>query len=132
MRWSARYRVPFKRNPYLQGDHSLTLRGALVAQDLNLEDQYNQAVFSAFWTDAVNITDRSALIRHLEGAGLDGSSILKRADEPDYGKRLSRTLRLLLNAEFSAHPPFSLATISSLETIAWISSRRLKETPSQR
>src|SRR5215469_8383464 len=54
-RCSARYRVPFKRNLYLQGDHSLSLRGALVAQDLNLEDQYNQAVFSAFRADAVKL-----------------------------------------------------------------------------
>jgi hypothetical protein len=29
---------------------------ALVAQDMNLEDQYNRAVFSAFWSEAVNVT----------------------------------------------------------------------------
>jgi hypothetical protein len=42
----TRYRVPFERNSYLQGDHSLTLRAAPVPQDLNPGDQYNQAVFS--------------------------------------------------------------------------------------
>jgi 2-hydroxychromene-2-carboxylate isomerase len=33
-RWCARYQVPFKANPHLRGDHSLTLRGALVAQEM--------------------------------------------------------------------------------------------------
>jgi 2-hydroxychromene-2-carboxylate isomerase len=74
-RWCARYQVPFKVNPHLRGDHSLTLRGALVAQEMNLEDQYNRAVFSAFWTDAVNVTDRGEVVRYLEVAGLDGNSI---------------------------------------------------------
>jgi hypothetical protein len=34
----------------MKGDHSLTLKVALVAQEMNLEDQYNGAMFSAFWT----------------------------------------------------------------------------------
>jgi 2-hydroxychromene-2-carboxylate isomerase len=76
-RWCARYQVPFKVNPHLRGDHSLTLRGALVAQEINLEGRYDGAMFSAFWTDAVNINDRAELVRHLEAAGLDGSAVLK-------------------------------------------------------
>ena len=76
-----------KLNPHLmKGDHSLTLRGALVAQEMNLEDRYNGAMFSAFWTDAVNINDRAELVRHLEAAGLDGSAILKKAEETEYAK----------------------------------------------
>ena len=76
-RWRARYQVPLELNPHLmKGDHSLTLRGALVAQEMNLEDRYNGAMmFSAFWTDAVNINDRAELVRHLEAAGLEGSAI---------------------------------------------------------
>jgi 2-hydroxychromene-2-carboxylate isomerase len=133
MRWSARYRVPFKRNPYLQGDHSLTLRGALVAQDLNLEDQYNQVVFSAFWTDAVNITDRSALIRHLEGAGLDGSSILKQADEPDYGKRLESNTQAAAERGVFGSPTFIVGDdlFFGNDRLDFLEAR-LKETPSQR
>jgi hypothetical protein len=72
-RWCARYQVPFKVNPHLRGDHSLTLRGALVAQEMNLEDQYNRAVFCAFWTDAVNVTDRGEVVRYLEVAGWMGT-----------------------------------------------------------
>jgi len=46
------------------------LKGALVEQEMNLEEQCNRAMFSAFWTDAVNVTDRSALVKHLESGGL--------------------------------------------------------------
>jgi 2-hydroxychromene-2-carboxylate isomerase len=94
-RWCARYQVPFKPNPHLmKGDHSLTLKGALVAQEMNLEDRYSGAMFSAFWTDAVNINDRGELARYLEAAGLEGSAILKKAEETEYAKRLEANTQL--------------------------------------
>lgn len=105
-RWCARYKVPFKFNPHLRGDHSLTLKGALVAQELNLEDQYNRAMFSAFWSDAVNVTDRSALLKHLESAGLDGTAILTKAEEPEYGKRLESNTQLAAERGVFGSPTF--------------------------
>ncbi len=105
-RWCARYHVPFKFNPHLQGDHSLTLRGAFVAQKMNLEDQYNRAVFSAFWADAVNVTDRGALVQHLESAGLNGSAILTKAAEPDYAKRLEAKTQLAADRGVFGSPTF--------------------------
>jgi 2-hydroxychromene-2-carboxylate isomerase len=95
-RWCMRYEVPFKMNPHLRGDHSLTLRGALVAQEMNLEEQYNRAMLSAFWTDAVNVTDRGEVVRYLEAAGLDGSAILNKAEELKCAKHLA------LNTQFAA------------------------------
>jgi 2-hydroxychromene-2-carboxylate isomerase len=124
-RWCARYQVPVKLNPHLmKGDHSLTLKGALVAQEMNLEDRYNGAMFSAFWTDAVNINDRAELVRHLEAAGLDGSAVLKEGR----GNRIRET-------PGSQHPArcrarcfwftdlFSSATMFSLGTIGSTSSK---------
>ena len=105
-RWCARYKVPFKPNPHLKADYSLTLKGALVAKEKNLEDQYNRAMFSAFWTDAVNITDRSALVQHLESAGLDGSSILTKAAEPEYAKRLESNTQLAADRGVFGSPTF--------------------------
>lgn len=105
-RWCDRYQVPFKGNPHLRGDHSLTLRGALVAQEMNLEDRYNRAVFSAFWTDAVNVTDRGEVVRHLEAAGLDGSSILNKAEEPEYGKRLESNTQAATERGVFGSPTF--------------------------
>jgi 2-hydroxychromene-2-carboxylate isomerase len=108
-RWCARYHVPFKLNPHLQGDHSLTLRGALVAQEMNLEDQYHRAMFSAFWTDAVNVTDRSALVHHLESVGLDGSAILTKAEEAEYAKHLESNTQIAAERGVFGSPTFIVA-----------------------
>lgn len=105
-RWSARYQVPFKFNPHLRGDHSLTLKGALVAQEMNLENQYNRAMYSAFWIDAVNVTDRSAVLKHLESAGLDGSAILTKAETAEYEKRLESTTQLAADRGVFGSPTF--------------------------
>lgn len=107
-RWCARYQVPsLKSNPHLmKGDHSLTLKGALVAAEMNLEDRYNTAMFSAFWTDAVNINDRGELVRHLEAAGLEGSTILKKADETEYAKRLESNTQIAAERGVFGSPTF--------------------------
>ena len=105
-RWCARYQVPFKGNPHLRGDHSLTLRGALVAQEMNLEEKYNRAVFSAFWADAVKVTDRGELVRYLEAAGLDGNSIVNKAEEPEYAKRLEANTQLAAERGVFGSPTF--------------------------
>jgi 2-hydroxychromene-2-carboxylate isomerase len=105
-RWCARYQVPFKANPHLRGDHSLTLRGALVAQEMNLEEQYNRAIFSAFWTDAVNVTDRGEVVRYLEAAGLDGNSILTKAEEDEYAKRLASNTQFAADRGVFGSPTF--------------------------
>jgi 2-hydroxychromene-2-carboxylate isomerase len=50
-RWCARYQVPLQLNPHLmKSDHSLTLKGALVAQEMNLEDRYK-------WGDVFRVLD---------------------------------------------------------------------------
>lgn len=106
-RWCARYEVPFKMNPHLKkGDHSLTLKGALVAQEMNLEDRYNAAMFSAYWTVAVNINDRGELVRHLEAAELDGSAILTNAERPEYAKRLESNTQIAADRGAFGSPTF--------------------------
>lgn len=106
-RWCARYQVAFQLNPHLQGgDHSLTLKGALVAEDMNLEDHYNRAMFSAFWKDAVNVTDRGALVQYLQSAGLDGAAILTKAEGPEYAKRLESNTQLAADRGVFGSPTF--------------------------
>lgn len=77
-----------------------------MAQEMNLEEQYNRAVFSAFRTDAVNVTDRSEIVRQLEAAGLDGSSILQKADEPQYAKRPESNTQLAAERGVFGSPTF--------------------------
>jgi 2-hydroxychromene-2-carboxylate isomerase len=82
------------------------LKGALVAQEMNLEDQYNGAMFSAFWIDAVNVTDRGEVVRYLEAAGLEGSSILTKAEKPEYAKRLESNTQLAADRRVFGSPTF--------------------------
>ena len=106
-RWCARYHIPFAFNPHImRGDHSLTLRAALVAQEMNLEDRYNSAMFSAFWTDAVNVIDGGAVVRYLEAAGLDGSSILAKAEKPEYAKLLESNTQIAADRGVFGSPTF--------------------------
>ena len=106
-RWSARYGVPFTFNPYLRGaDHTLTLRGALAAHDLNQDEQYVRAMFAAFWRDAVHVSDKTALVRHLKAAGLDGSTILTQAENPEYAQRLESNTQVAANRGVFGSPSF--------------------------
>jgi 2-hydroxychromene-2-carboxylate isomerase len=73
---------------------------------MNLEEQYNRAAFSAFWTDAVNVTDRGEVVGYLEAAGLDGNSILNKADQPEYGKRLESNTQIAAERGVFGSPTF--------------------------
>jgi 2-hydroxychromene-2-carboxylate isomerase len=63
-------------------------------------------VFSAFWTDAVNVTDRGEVVRHLEAAGLDGNSILNKAEQSEYGKRLEANTQIAAERGVFGSPTF--------------------------
>jgi 2-hydroxychromene-2-carboxylate isomerase len=54
----------------------------------------------------VNIHDRGELVRHLDAAGLDGSTILKRADETEYAKRLEANTQLAAERGAFGSPTF--------------------------
>jgi 2-hydroxychromene-2-carboxylate isomerase len=106
-RWVSRYGVPFQMNPHVfKGDPSLALRGALVAQKQGAEDAYNRAVFSAFWSEGLDVNDRALLAGRLGAAGLDGKAILKTADEPAYGERLEMNTALAAERGVFGSPTF--------------------------
>jgi 2-hydroxychromene-2-carboxylate isomerase len=106
-RWVSRYGVPFQMNPHVfKGDPSLALTGALVAQKQGAEDAYNRAVFSAFWSEGLDVNDRALLAGRLDAAGLDGKAILKTADEPAYGERLEKNTALAAERGVFGSPTF--------------------------
>src|SRR5688572_16385115 len=86
-RWVSRYGVPFQMNPHIfKGDSSLALRGALVAQQKGAEDAYNRALFGAYWSEGLDVNDRTVLAARLDMEGLEGKELLESADEPKYGE----------------------------------------------
>jgi 2-hydroxychromene-2-carboxylate isomerase len=106
-RWVARYAVPFQINPHVfKGDSSLALRGALVAQKRSAEDAYNQAIFGAYWSEGLDVNDRTRIEARLDAAGLDGKAILKTADEPAYGEQLQKNTALAAERGVFGSPTF--------------------------
>jgi 2-hydroxychromene-2-carboxylate isomerase len=106
-RWTSRYCVPFQFNPHVfAADQSLPLRGALVAQDLGVEEPYIRAVFSAFWGEGLDVNDRSRLAERLNAAALDGTALLKTADKPEYGERLERNTAVAAERGVFGSPTF--------------------------
>jgi 2-hydroxychromene-2-carboxylate isomerase len=106
-RWVSRYGVPFQFNPHvLSGDQSLALRAALVAQDQGVEEAYNRAVFSAFWAEGVEVSDRARLAERLNVGGLDGSALLETANEPRYGERLAENTETAAQRGVFGSPTF--------------------------
>ncbi len=58
-RWCARYQVPVELNPHLmKGDHSLTLKGALVAQETRNPNTQNA------WKPTLSSLPSAALLVH--------------------------------------------------------------------
>jgi 2-hydroxychromene-2-carboxylate isomerase len=108
-RWVSQYGVPFQMNPHLfSGDQSLSLRGALVAQEQGPEtaEAYDRAIFRAFWVDAVDVNDRGRLQACLDAAGLAGNSILEAADGDKYTEILEKYTELAAERGVFGSPTF--------------------------
>ena len=78
----------------------------LVAHELDKDEPYKRAMFAAFWIDAVNVSDKTALVRHLEAAGVDGSTILTRAEKPEYAQRLESNTQAAADRGAFGSPTF--------------------------
>jgi 2-hydroxychromene-2-carboxylate isomerase len=106
-RWVARYGVPFQMNPHVfKADPSLSLRGALVAQKQGTEDGYIRTIFSAYWSESLDVNDRGCLAARLDAAGLDGKAILEAADQPEYGERLAKNTEIAAERGVFGSPTF--------------------------
>jgi 2-hydroxychromene-2-carboxylate isomerase len=81
-RWLARYQIELKMNPHFPVNTVKAMRGALVALEDGCFPAYHAALFKATWRDEQNVGDADTLRALLDAAGLDGSAILARTDEP--------------------------------------------------
>jgi 2-hydroxychromene-2-carboxylate isomerase len=129
-RWVAKYRVPFEFNSHVfAADQSLPLRGALVAQELRVEKAYNDAVFGAFWGEALDVNDRERLIQRLNDADLDGRALLATADTPEYGERLEANTKLAAERGVFGSPTFIVDgdVFFGNDRLAFLEERLLRE-----
>jgi 2-hydroxychromene-2-carboxylate isomerase len=129
-RWVAKYRVPFEFNSHVfAADQSLPLRGALVAQELRVGKAYNDAVFGAFWGEALDVNDRERLIQRLNEADLDGRALLATADAPEYGERLEANTKLAAERGVFGSPTFIVDgdVFFGNDRLAFLEERLLRE-----
>ena len=54
----------------------------------------------------MNVTDRSAIIQHLESAGLDGNSIVTKAEGDEYANRLASNTQFAADRGVFGSPTF--------------------------
>jgi 2-hydroxychromene-2-carboxylate isomerase len=91
-RWARRYQVSLTLNPHWQRiDFAELGRGALVAIDAHQGAEYIEAVYSAVWADALDLTQRSMLMGVLDKAGLDATRLLEQADSEDYVAKFNQS-----------------------------------------
>jgi 2-hydroxychromene-2-carboxylate isomerase len=78
----------FRLNPHFPINTLLIMRGAIVAEDEGLLDDYVDAVNRAMWEEGVKMDDPEAAAAFLTANGFDGPALLARTQEPDIKAKL--------------------------------------------
>ena len=80
----------FTWNPFFPVNTLLVMRGAIAAQLDGVFDRYADAVFKATWTDQKTMSDADVVVAALQQAGLDGTRLIARTQEPEVKERLMK------------------------------------------
>jgi 2-hydroxychromene-2-carboxylate isomerase len=72
----------FRLNPHFPINTLLIMRGAIVAEDEGVLDDYVDAVNRAMWEDGIKMDDAEAAATFLTANGFDGPALLARTQEP--------------------------------------------------
>jgi 2-hydroxychromene-2-carboxylate isomerase len=78
-RWAARFEVPLVMPETHPNRTVLALRATLASPDVPAA---SKALFRAYWALGRDVSRREVVVEALDGAGLDGASLVARADEP--------------------------------------------------
>ena len=78
----------FRLNPHFPINTLLIMRGAIVADDEGVLDDYVDAVNRAMWEEGVKMDDPEVAAHFLTANGFDGAALLARTQEPEIKARL--------------------------------------------
>ena len=73
----------YKMNPHFPINTVQLMRGAIVATDEGFLDKYVDAVFTGVWEKELKLDDADVIIQTLDAAGMKGTHILERTQEPE-------------------------------------------------
>ncbi len=78
----------FRINPHFPVNTLTIMRGAIVAGDEGVLDDYIDAVNRAMWEDGLKMDDAEVIATFLSANGFDGPALLARTQEPEIKVRL--------------------------------------------
>lgn len=78
----------FRINPHFPVNTLTIMRGAIVADDEGVLDDYIDAVNRAMWEDGLKMDDPEVITTFLSANGFDGPALLARTQEPEIKAKL--------------------------------------------
>ena len=78
----------FRINPQFPVNTLTIMRGAVVAEDEGVLDDYVDAVNRAMWEDGLKMDDPEVIATFLSANGFDGPALLARTQEPEIKAKL--------------------------------------------
>jgi 2-hydroxychromene-2-carboxylate isomerase len=78
----------FRLNPHFPINTLTIMRGAIVATDEDVLDDYVDAVNRAMWEDGLKMDDADVVATFLSANGFDGPALLARTQEPEIKAKL--------------------------------------------
>ena len=88
-RFVKTHKLPFVMNPHFPINSLYLMRGAVAAQHLGCFMPYVEAIMAAMWEKGLNTGDPDVVRLVLDEAGLDGTAILAKADDPEVKAELA-------------------------------------------
>jgi 2-hydroxychromene-2-carboxylate isomerase len=109
-RYAARYKVPFRHNPFFP-INTLTLMR--VATGLQMREParfvpYVDALYRAIWVDARNMNDPATVAGVLQQAGFDPAAVMALAADPQVKERLKTLTQEAVDRGVFGAPTFFL------------------------
>jgi len=80
----------FRFNPHFPVNTLTIMRGAIVADDEGILDDYVDAVNRAMWEECIKMDDPEAIATFLSANGFDGPALLTRTQEPEIKAKLAQ------------------------------------------
>ncbi len=80
----------FRLNPHFPVNTLLIMRGAIVAGDEGVLDEYVDTVNRAMWEDGLKMDDPEVAAAFLSANGFDGPALLARTQEPGIKAKLTQ------------------------------------------
>lgn len=78
----------FRLNPHFPVNTLSIMRGAIVADDEGILDDYVEAVNRAMWEEGLKMDDPEVIATFLSANGFDGPALLARTQEPEIKAKL--------------------------------------------